>query len=129
MLDQPIHVLYQTIHVLDQPIHVFDQPIHVLYQLIHHANLDNFIADNDRARKHGMEEFIALDPVTADHHNMFNDLQKWSLDWRLKDPYASLVSHYLVKYLMIALFLNFHQFLVLLCFIGLVHTWTNLCPG
>ena len=58
---------------------------------IYDVNIDDHIADNDRARKHGMEEFIALDPVTADHHNMFNDLQKWSLDWRLKDPYASLV--------------------------------------
>jgi len=47
--------------------------------------------DTDRARKHGMEEFIAADPVTADHHSLFSDLQKWSLDWRLKDPFASLV--------------------------------------
>jgi len=47
-------------------------------------------ADNDRARKHGMEEFIAKDPVGAGHHDMFSDLQKWSLDWRLKDPFASL---------------------------------------
>jgi len=38
-----------------------------------------------------MEEFIAADPVTADHHSLFSDLQKWSLDWRLKDPFASLV--------------------------------------
>ena len=95
-----MYLLDQPIHVLDQPIHVLDQTIHVLDQRIHHANLDNYVADNDRARKHGMEEFIALDPVTADHHNMFNDLQKWSLDWRLKDPYASLVSHFLLKHLM-----------------------------
>ena len=79
-------------YLINQSMYLLDQTIHVLDQLIHHANLDNYIADNDRARKHGMEEFIALDPVTADHHNMFNDLQKWSLDWRLKDPYASLVS-------------------------------------
>ena len=32
-------------------------------------------ADNDRARKHGMEEFIAKDPVGAGHHDMFSDLQ------------------------------------------------------
>ena len=51
-----------------------------------------FTADTDRARKHGMEEFIAQDPVNADHHTMFSDLQKWSLDWRLIDPFASLVS-------------------------------------
>ena len=50
-----------------------------------------YFTDTDRARKHGMEEFIAADPVTADHHSLFSDLQKWSLDWRLKDPFASLV--------------------------------------
>ena len=50
------------------------------------------LLDTDRARKHGMEEFIAADPVTANHHTLFSDLQKWSLDWRLKDPFASLVS-------------------------------------
>ena len=51
-----------------------------------------FWVDTDRARKHGMEEFIAADPVTAAHHGLFSDLQKWSLDWRLKDPFASLVN-------------------------------------
>ena len=48
-------------------------------------------AGTDQARKHGMEEFIAADPITFDHHNLFGQLQKLSLDWRLKDPYASLV--------------------------------------
>eukprot|EP00095_Tigriopus_kingsejongensis_P011606 maker-scaffold859_size87536-snap-gene-0.9 protein:Tk11606 transcript:maker-scaffold859_size87536-snap-gene-0.9-mRNA-1 annotation:"calcium-dependent secretion activator isoform x4" len=47
-------------------------------------------ADADRARKHGMEEFIASDPITFDHHNMFSKLQHLSLDWRLDDPYSSL---------------------------------------
>ena len=58
------------------------------YKHIHFA----FFSDTDRARKHGMEEFIAADPVTADHHSLFRNLQKWSLDWRLKDPFASLVN-------------------------------------
>lgn len=51
-------------------------------------------ADADRARKHGMEEFIAADPITFDHHTLFAQLQTLSLDWRLKDPFASLVSSY-----------------------------------
>ena len=55
-------------------------------------------ADTDRARKHGMEEFIAKDPVGAGHHDMFSDLQKWSLDWRLKDPFASLVRNRVFEY-------------------------------
>jgi hypothetical protein len=28
-------------------------------------------ADADRARKHGMEEYIAADPITMDHHDLF----------------------------------------------------------
>ena len=48
-------------------------------------------ADADRARKHGMEEFIAADPITFDHNVVLAELQTLSLDWRLKDPFASLV--------------------------------------
>ncbi len=47
-------------------------------------------ADADKARKHGMEEFIAADPITFDHHKLFSNLQASALDWRLKDPFASL---------------------------------------
>ena len=39
-----------------------------------------------------MEEFIAADPITFDHNGVFAELQRLSLDWRLKDPFASLVS-------------------------------------
>ena len=55
------------------------------------------LAEADRARKHGMEEFIAADPITFDHHALFKELQTLSLDWRLNDPFASLVSHKLCK--------------------------------
>ena len=51
-----------------------------------------FSADADRARKHGMEEFISADPITFDHHQLFAHLQTLSLEWRLKDPFASLVN-------------------------------------
>ena len=49
-------------------------------------------AENDRSRKHGMEEYINSDPITFEHHKMFEYLQRQCLDWRLADPYASLVS-------------------------------------
>ena len=52
----------------------------------------SFAADADRARKHGMEEFIAADPITFDHNLVFAELQTLALDWRLKDPFASLVN-------------------------------------
>ena len=51
-----------------------------------------FAAETDKARKHGMEEFIAADPIGFDHHKLFTHLQKLSLEWRLNDPFASLVS-------------------------------------
>ena len=43
-------------------------------------------------RKHGMEEYIAADPITYEHHALFKKLQNLSLEWRLADPFASLVS-------------------------------------
>ena len=46
----------------------------------------------NKARKHGMEEYIAADPITFEHHALFKKLQSLSLDWRLNDPFASLVS-------------------------------------
>merc|ERR1719234_2585339 len=46
--------------------------------------------DADKARKHGMEEYIAADPITFEHHALFKKLQSLSLDWRLNDPFASL---------------------------------------
>ncbi|CAB4059885.1 CADPS [Lepeophtheirus salmonis] len=47
-------------------------------------------ADADRARKHGMEEYIAAEPITYDHDKHFSYLQAKALDWRLLDPFASL---------------------------------------
>ena len=45
--------------------------------------------DNDR--KHGMEEYIGADPITFDHALLFKRLQSFSLEWRLSDPFSSLV--------------------------------------
>ena len=39
----------------------------------------------------GMEEYIAADSITFDHQELFKKLQNLSLDWRLQDPFASLV--------------------------------------
>lgn len=48
--------------------------------------------DADKARKHGMEDFISADPCTFDHANLFRMLQNLTLDYRLNDPYSTLVS-------------------------------------
>lgn len=51
----------------------------------------NVLADTDRARKHGMEEYISADPVKFEHSLLFKLVQTLTLDFRLNDPYASLV--------------------------------------
>lgn len=58
---------------------------------INNANLIHF-PDTDRARKHGMEEYISADPVKFDHSLLFKLVQTLTLDFRLNDPFASLVS-------------------------------------
>lgn len=47
--------------------------------------------DADRARKHGMEDFISADPCQFDHASLFRTLQNLTLEYRLNDPYCSLV--------------------------------------
>lgn len=49
-------------------------------------------ADADKAKKHGMDEYICADPVRFDHHTLFRVLQSQTLEYRLVDPYCSLVS-------------------------------------
>jgi len=54
------------------------------------TSLNKNQSEADRARKHGMEEYIAADPIGFTHHELFSKLQKLSLEWRLNDPFASL---------------------------------------
>jgi hypothetical protein len=49
-----------------------------------------------------MEEYIAADPITMDHHDLFQELQRLSLDWRLQDPFASLVNILLVSHWLVS---------------------------
>lgn len=56
------------------------------------STISKIQGDADKARKHGMEDFISADPCTFDHHNLFRILQNLTLEYRLNDPYASLVS-------------------------------------
>ena len=48
--------------------------------------------DADRARKHGMDEFIHKSPCEFDHSALFELLQELTLDHRLNDSYSCLVS-------------------------------------
>ncbi|XP_065220918.1 calcium-dependent secretion activator [Planococcus citri] len=54
------------------------------------AGLCKTQADADRARKHGMEEYISADPCKFDHNSMFRSLLTLTLDYRLHDPYCSM---------------------------------------
>nr|XP_042901986.1 calcium-dependent secretion activator isoform X10 [Parasteatoda tepidariorum] len=54
------------------------------------STISRLQGDADRARKHGMDEFISADPCKFDHHKLFRSLQTTTLDYRLNDPYCSL---------------------------------------
>lgn len=46
--------------------------------------------DADRARKHGMDEYITADACSFNHHELFKFLHTCTLQYRLNDPYCSL---------------------------------------
>jgi hypothetical protein len=48
--------------------------------------------DSDRSKKLGFDEYIQSDPCKFDHHDLFRALQTATLDYRLNDPYCSLVN-------------------------------------
>ncbi|KAG0417266.1 hypothetical protein HPB47_005767, partial [Ixodes persulcatus] len=54
------------------------------------STISRMQGDTERARKHGMDEFISADPNRFDHHMLFRMLQTLTLDYRLNDPYCSL---------------------------------------
>ncbi|XP_011307053.1 calcium-dependent secretion activator [Fopius arisanus] len=54
------------------------------------STISKIQGDADRARKHGMEDFISADPCKFDHAGIFKFLQNLTLDYRLNDPYCSL---------------------------------------
>lgn len=86
------------------------------------------VAGDDKAKKHGMEDFVTADPCKYDHASLFKLLQNLSLEYRLNDPYASLVSklpiHHLNRF---SWFIN-NSILFISCS-GLVQSWTNICVG
>jgi len=76
--------------------HVWSKLLSLLWFLTIVIKFANFcyFPDADRARKHGMEEFISADPCKFDHASLFKMLQTQTLDYRLNDPYCSLVWYY-----------------------------------
>ncbi|KAJ8923711.1 hypothetical protein NQ315_010292 [Exocentrus adspersus] len=54
------------------------------------STISKIQGDADRARKHGMEDFISADPCQFDHASLFKVLQNLTLEYRLNDPYCSL---------------------------------------
>jgi len=52
------------------------------------APITQFYAD--RARRHGMDEFISADPCKYDHSSLYELLQRLTLDHRLNDSYSCL---------------------------------------
>lgn len=55
------------------------------------SSISKIQGDADKARKHGMEDYISADPCQFEHAHLFKLLQNLTLDYRLNDPFASMV--------------------------------------
>ncbi len=76
-----------------------------------------FFTDADRSKKNGFDEYIQSDPCKFDHHDLFKMLQTATLDFRLNDPYCSLVNISIIIYFNV---INFYL-------LGLAKSRTELC--
>ncbi|RWS05469.1 calcium-dependent secretion activator-like protein [Dinothrombium tinctorium] len=61
-----------------------------LIQTTKNSTISRIQGDADKARKHGMDEFISADPCKFNHHELFRLLQGETLKFRLNDPFCSL---------------------------------------
>ncbi|ELU11902.1 hypothetical protein CAPTEDRAFT_221270 [Capitella teleta] len=57
---------------------------------ISNTQLSRMQGDADRARKHGLDEFVQGNPCNFNHHDLFKSLQVLTLDYRLNDAYTCL---------------------------------------
>ncbi|KAL3852228.1 hypothetical protein ACJMK2_015898 [Sinanodonta woodiana] len=57
---------------------------------ISNTQISRMQGDADRARKHGLDEFVQANPCNYDHHDFFKLLQTLTLDYRLNDAYTCL---------------------------------------
>ncbi|XP_052778321.1 calcium-dependent secretion activator 1-like isoform X5 [Mya arenaria] len=57
---------------------------------ISNTQISRMQGDADRARKHGLDEFVQAYPCEFDHHELFKMLQTLTLDYRLNDAYTCL---------------------------------------
>jgi len=57
---------------------------------IANTQLSRMQGDADRARKHGLDEYVQADPCRSDHAYLFKTLQTLTLDYRLNDAYTCL---------------------------------------
>ncbi|KAK6177364.1 hypothetical protein SNE40_015480 [Patella caerulea] len=57
---------------------------------ISNTQISRMQGDADRARKHGLDEFVQANPCNFEHHESFQLLQTLTLDYRLNDAYTCL---------------------------------------
>uniref|UniRef100_A0A2C9K1Q0 PH domain-containing protein n=1 Tax=Biomphalaria glabrata TaxID=6526 RepID=A0A2C9K1Q0_BIOGL len=57
---------------------------------ISNTQISRMQGDADRARKHGLDEFVLANPCNFEHHELFSILQTLTLDYRLNDAYTCL---------------------------------------
>ncbi|KAK3102520.1 hypothetical protein FSP39_011931 [Pinctada imbricata] len=65
-------------------------PVVQTNKMISNTQISRMQGDADRARKHGLDEFVQANPGIFDHHDLFSMLQTLTLDYRLSDAYTCL---------------------------------------
>ncbi|KAJ8302056.1 hypothetical protein KUTeg_021043 [Tegillarca granosa] len=63
---------------------------------ISNTQISRMQGDADRARKHGLDEFVQANPGLFDHHDMFQTLQTLTLDYRLSQVFV--LDEYCARY-------------------------------
>ncbi|XP_071161455.1 calcium-dependent secretion activator 1-like isoform X3 [Mytilus galloprovincialis] len=57
---------------------------------ISNTQISRMQGDADRAKKHGLDEYVQANPAEFDHHELFLVMQTLTLDYRLSDAYTCL---------------------------------------
>jgi calcium-dependent secretion activator len=89
------------------------------------SSISKLQGDADKARKHGMEDYISADPCQFEHAQIFKLLQNLTLDYRLNDPFASMVCPVHVTIYFFLTICNY--FLKNILNTGMVQSRTSIC--
>lgn len=80
-----VQAIYRATGQSHKPVAPSNQPLKST-----NVQLSKVQGDADKARKHGLDEFVTSVPGNFDHHDLFQVLQRLTLEHRLNDQFTSL---------------------------------------